>query len=212
MDAEEASMLIQNGIRYLGFPLRVPDRSREDLSEADAATIIRSLPYDCHAVLITYIKDANDIVDFCGQLGTQIVQLHGAVSVDQLSKLRQHAPKITIIKSVVVGNQPQELFEVIDQATRFVDAFLIDTFDPQTGWSGATGKTHDWTISKRLINHSRLPVILAGGLNPGNVHEAILQVRPAGVDVHTGVEDPDGRKNPDRVRRFIEEASIAFES
>jgi phosphoribosylanthranilate isomerase len=84
-----------------------------------------------------------------------------------------------------------------------VDAFITDTYDPTTGRSGATGKTHAWGVSRRLVELSPKPVILAGGLTPENVRAAVLAVRPAGVDVHTGVEGPDGRKAPRLVEHFV---------
>lgn len=94
----------------------------------------------------------------------------------------------------------------------WVDAFLLDTFDPVTGASGATGKIHDWGISRRLVEISTRPVILAGGLTPLNVRQAILMVRPAGVDVHSGVENHNGNKNRQRVKKFVSEAREAFKS
>lgn len=92
----------------------------------------------------------------------------------------------------------------------WIDLFITDTYDPVSGASGATGKTHDWEISKRLIRLSAKPVILAGGLNADNVRDAILQVKPAGVDVHTGIEGVDGRKDPELLARFVKEAREAF--
>ena len=81
---------------------------------------------------------------------------------------------------------------------------------PPTGACGATGRTHDWSVSRKLVELSSRPVILAGGLMPDNVRQAIQQVRPAGVDAHTGVEGPDGRKDPAPIRRFVAEARAAF--
>jgi phosphoribosylanthranilate isomerase len=91
-----------------------------------------------------------------------------------------------------------------------VDAFITDTYDPATGADGATGMTHDWSLSRALVTRSDRPVILAGGLTPDNVRAAILAVGPAGVDVHTGVEGPDGRKDAARVRRFVAAARAGF--
>jgi phosphoribosylanthranilate isomerase len=99
---------------------------------------------------------------------------------------------------------------MVRELAELVDAFITDTFDPATGASGATGKTHDWQISRRLVEISPQPVILAGGLTPDNVREAILAVQPAGVDCHTGVEDASGRKDADKVRRFVAEARAGF--
>lgn len=91
-----------------------------------------------------------------------------------------------------------------------MDSFITDTFDPTTGASGATGRVHDWTISRALVDLSDKPIILAGGLNATNVRQAIRAVRPAGVDVHTGIEGPDGRKRLDLTKQFVSEAKAAF--
>jgi phosphoribosylanthranilate isomerase len=88
----------------------------------------------------------------------------------------------------------------VSKLSPFVDAFITDTFDPRTGASGATGKTHDWRVSRRLVEISARPVILAGSLTPENVTRAILEVRRAGVDSHTDVEDSRGRKSREKVQ------------
>ena len=84
-----------------------------------------------------------------------------------------------------------------------MDGFITDTYAPETGASGATGRTHDWAVSRRLVQLSPKPVILAGGLTPANVRQAIATVGPAGVDVHTGVEDASGRKDRGKVLAFV---------
>ena len=91
-----------------------------------------------------------------------------------------------------------------------VDGFITDTYAPETGASGATGRTHDWTVSRGLVQLSPKPVILAGGLTPTNVRQAIAEVRPAGVDVHTGVEDASGRKDRAKVLAFVAESMAGF--
>jgi phosphoribosylanthranilate isomerase len=88
----------------------------------------------------------------------------------------------------------------VSKLSPFVDAFITDTFDPRTGASGATGKTHDWRVSRRLVEISARPVILAGSLTPENVTRAILEVRRAGVDSHTDVEDSRRRKSREKVQ------------
>ena len=70
--------------------------------------------------------------------------------------------------------------------------------------------THDWEVSRRLVEYSPKPIILAGGLDPDNVRDAILQVGPAGVDAHTGVEGADGRKSHALVTRFVAAARDGF--
>lgn len=210
IDQAEADMLCVAGVPLLGFPLRLPV-NQEDLSEAAAATIIRGLRTPYEAVLITYLDQAEEILAFCAELGVSWVQLHGDISHEELSKLRLQHPELKIIKSLVVraGNR-DTLRETVQVLQDVCDYFITDTYDPDTGATGATGKTHDWAISRELVNLSTKPVILAGGLNAGNVREAILTVGPAGVDAHTGVESANGRKDPEQVRKFIHEAETAF--
>jgi len=210
-DAAEAQMLQQCGVRYLGFPLRLPVH-REDLTEQEAAAIIKSLTPPVFGVLITYLHEATEIAGFCHALGARIVQLHGDIDCDELRRLKILDPSSTVIKSLVVGMRDHKALEAtLSELSPFVDAFITDTFDPKTGASGATGKAHDWRVSRRLVALADRPVILAGGLTPENVKRAILEVRPAGVDSHTGVENSAGRKNREKVQKFLSEANEAFD-
>jgi phosphoribosylanthranilate isomerase len=210
IDAAEARMLQQCGIRYLGFPPRLPVH-REDLTEKEAAAIIKSLTPPVFGVLITYLDEASEIAGFCRALGARIVQLHGDIDRDELKRLKTLDPGLTVIKSLVVGMRDDKALDaMVSELSPFVDAFITDTYDSKTGASGATGKTHDWRVSRRLVELADRTVILAGGLTPENVKRAILEVRPAGVDSHTGVEDSSGRKNREKVRKFLWEAQQAF--
>lgn len=210
IDAAEATLLQDCGVKYLGFPLRLPVNA-EDLSEAEAAALIAALPDGVQAVLITYLDEAGAILAFCRELGVSVVQLHGPITAEELVKLRMSAPQLGIIKSLVVRESNLEALKLTIAATApFVDAYITDSFDPQSGAEGATGKTHDWRIDSALVALSPRPVILAGGLNADNVAEAIRQVRPFGVDVHTGIEGEDGRKDPVLCERFVRQARRAF--
>ena len=203
-------MLQQCGVHYLGFPLRLSIH-REDLTDGEAAAIIKSLAPPVFGVLITYLSEATEIAAFCHALGAPVVQLHGDINRDELKRLKTLDPDLTVIKSLVIGMRDAEALEsMANELSPYVDAFITDTFDPNTGASGATGKTHDWRVSRRLVELADRPVILAGGLTPENVKRAILEVRPAGVDAHTGVEDSNGRKSREKVCKFLSEAHEAF--
>jgi phosphoribosylanthranilate isomerase len=209
-DRAEAGLVQECGVRYLGFPLRLPV-NREDLTEPEAEAIIRSLQPPARGVLITYLDEAEAIAGFCRMLGATMVQLHGDISAAELARLRELDPGLTIIKSLVVGMHPMSVLKgLVIELGPLVDGFLTDTYAPETGAAGATGRTHDWGLSRRLAELSARPVILAGGLTPANVGQAISVVRPAGVDVHTGVEDATGRKDRARMLAFVAEASAAF--
>jgi phosphoribosylanthranilate isomerase len=209
-DRAEAALLQECGIHYLGFPLRLPV-NREDLTETEAAAIIGSLRPPARGVLITYLDQAVTIADFCRALSARMVQVHGDISAAELARLRELDPGLTIVKSLVVGRHPVAVLErLTSELGPLVDGFITDTYAPETGASGATGLTHDWAVSRRLVELSPRPVILAGGLTPANVRQAIAAVRPAGVDVHTGVEDASGRKDRGKVLGFVAEANAAF--
>jgi phosphoribosylanthranilate isomerase len=211
IDEEETRMLIECGVRFIGFPLKL-SCDEEDLSENMTANIIRNLPTAVCGVLITYLRDAADISALCKFVGTNIVQVHGEIDESELSKLRGISPNLLIIKSLIVQNDNMvELEGKMKIFSPYVDAFLTDTYDPLTVAYGATGKTHNWNISRNLVEISPKPLILAGGLKPNNVYSAIMGVRPSGVDVHTGVELKEGRKSPELVKAFISEAKKAFE-
>lgn len=204
----EAQTVEAAGADMVGIPLRL-DVHAEDLSEDEARAVVRALRIP--VCLITYLHQADDIIAFAGELGVGWVQLHGPVSLDEHRRLRERAPLLGIIKSVVVGREDWEItLNEVHAIEGLVDALITDTYDPVTGASGATGKVHDWALSREVVAATERPVILAGGLNSRNVAGGIAAVRPAGVDAHTGVEQPDGRKSFGSVGPFIQNAHNAF--
>jgi len=206
----EAKMLLDSGADYIGFPLRLAYH-KPDLTEQEAAEIISSLDCGAQSILITYLDNAREVNELCRFLGVHTVQLHGSVSPAEVSKLHQLHPDLKIIKSLIVrsGNF-DELQQTVDLFADLADAFITDTYDPKTGATGATGQTHDWSVSRRLVEYSPKPLILAGGLNHANIGPAILTVRPAGVDAHTGLENINGWKDVNIVRHFISTARNSF--
>jgi phosphoribosylanthranilate isomerase len=211
-DEEEVMMLVESGVHQIGFPLGLPVH-KEDISAEDAASIIRLLKPPVSAVLITYLNRAEEILDLSKKIGVNKVQLHGSISLTEIIRLKSLDPDITVIKSLIVqSNNLAELESSVGKFSFHCDEFIIDTYDQATGACGATGKVHDWDISRRLVDISPKPVMLAGGLNSDNVREAIARVRPAGVDAHTGVEGSNGRKDTALVKAFVREALAAFQN
>lgn len=204
---DEGRMLLECGVDLLGFPLRLPVHAT-DTSEDEARSIIEQLGAP-RCVLITYEEDPDRLVEFCRFLNVNTVQLHADVSVEVLARIKTLL-SLRIFKSYVVGRESMDPARFVQAYSPVCDAFITDTFDPSTGASGATGLVHDWDVSAKLVRYSPLPVILAGGLNPANVREAIRVVRPAAVDVHTGVEARNGSKDPELVRAFVREARAGF--
>lgn len=214
IDAAEAAMLTGLGVDSLGFPLRLAVHA-EDLTEQEAAAIVTDLPPHVAAVVITYLTDADAILTLCDTVGTPRVQLHADVPPQLLATLKERRPDLRIIKSLIVPPEvtPDAMVQLAQQVRAYAehaDAFLTDSFDPATGATGATGHPHDWRVDRELVRLSPRPVILAGGLHPGNVAEAIATARPAAVDAHTGVEAPNGRKSRTLVTHFVTAAQEAF--
>jgi phosphoribosylanthranilate isomerase len=209
-DLQEARLIAKANIPFLGLPLRLPVH-QEDLSEQAAKKLISEIQPDLKVVVITYLSQASDISAFIQELGAGIVQLHGQITQQELETLRGMMPELVIIKSLVIGKNSQaELITELDDLSDVVDLFITDTFDPDTGACGATGKVHDWRLSAELVERSEKPVILAGGLCAENVCEAVVKVKPAGVDVHTGVEGSDGRKDLKKMQVFMAELTKAY--
>lgn len=210
-DAAEARLLLACGVLWLGFPLRLAVHA-PDLPEAAAAALIHALPPEAVPVLITYLDQADAILTLTRCLGVRAVQLHGEIATPELAKLRVAAPELFLIKSLILRpDTARPPVKALRQHEPWVDAFITDTFDPATGAAGATGKTHDWRLSRALVGTTAKPVILAGGLTPANVAAAISAVQPAGVDVHTGVEaHGSGAKSPALVHAFVANARAAF--
>ncbi len=203
-DLDEALATERAGADALGFTVRLPHGIHDGLTEEKARNLIAGLPPFVSTVAITYVDNAREAVELCRYLGVSTVQLHGDFPTSDIPLLRAGLPHLRIIRALIVTG-PESLDRLRD-VQRKVDALILDTYDPDTGRRGATGKTHDWSISAEVVARARVPVILAGGLTPENVAEAIATVRPWAVDVHTGVEDADGRRDLDKVRAFVRNA------
>lgn len=196
---EEARMAIGCGADAVGFLVGLNYPTDDEIDAVAAKEIIASLPPFVSSVLVTHRKELDWVVDACQRVGCSTIQLHGDFALEQIPLLRAKLPYARIIKAVhVVDSNSATIAAAV--APR-VDAVLLDTRTETR--IGGTGVTHDWSISRRIAEEIGKPVILAGGLNPGNVREAILKVRPFAVDVNSGVENPDGSKSLDKIKAFI---------
>jgi phosphoribosylanthranilate isomerase len=201
---EDALAAEQAGADALGFTVRLPGGAHDGLTEATARGIIAALPPFVTSVAITYVDAPRAAVELCRYLGVTALQLHGPFPTQELPLIRAALPHLKLIRAVHVTG-PEALAQA-RALERRVDALILDTYDPATGRHGATGRTHDWSISRQIVAQTRTPVILAGGLTPDNVAEAIRTVQPWAVDVHTGVEHPDGTRDLAALRAFVERA------
>jgi len=163
------------------------------------------------------------------RIGADCLQLHGNESIETVERLKAET-SLKIIKKVGVPALPQssreeekhmreltrEILRAARAYERVADAILLDSVphkeirkakgeegESQESVQGGTGVKHDWSISKSVVAALRKPVILAGGLNPENVSEAVREVRPFAVDVSSSVENASGWKDEAKVRKFV---------
>ncbi|ERG89474.1 MAG: phosphoribosylanthranilate isomerase [halophilic archaeon J07HX5] len=115
---------------------------------------------------------------------------------------------VALMTAVAVGTDTAAIDRAAAVATHS-DALVVDSAAPDIPGVGATGESHDWSVSRRIVDRVDVPVVLAGGLGPDNVAAAIRAVRPAGVDSYTRTSRTDRRKHIDRTRAFVQAARAA---
>jgi phosphoribosylanthranilate isomerase len=179
----------------------VPSSPR-NLSLERAKTLLDKVPVFADSVVVTPPKSVEWLLEVCDKLQPSAIQIHGKEQIDS-QKIREKTVNTHLIKTVYV-TQDALKEDVIDELKTF-DAVLLDSFSK--GQYGGTGKVHDWNLSKQVVEAvAPVPVILAGGLKPENVKEAVLAVKPYAVDVASGVEASPGVKDHGKVRAFVENA------
>lgn len=205
--AEEARALAEAGVDHLGItPSQLGLPGEVDLATAQA--IMAAIRGRAVGVALSVASDLDEIVAMTEAVRPDILHLcglAGALEPADLAALRARLPGVRIMQAISVAG-PAAIAEARDYQ-HVADFLILDTQAPDIPGVGASGRTHDWSISRAIVEQSRVPVILAGGLAPENVADAIRTVRPWGVDslTHTNAPLPGGgfRKDLARVRAFV---------
>jgi phosphoribosylanthranilate isomerase len=196
-NAGDARAACEFGADLLGFNFY--EKSPRAIAPAAAWRIRKALPPEVSAVGVFVNWRPTAIAALAKALQLSAVQLHGDESAADAELCAQ---EITVIKAFCVG----ESFSLsVLREFPCVSHFLLDA--ARTGQYGGTGKRTDWTLARRAA--ARRPIILAGGLTPENVAEAIRFVRPHAVDVASGVESRPGKKDHGKMREFFQEVELA---
>jgi phosphoribosylanthranilate isomerase len=208
---EEARSISEIGVDQMGVLVGNGEFPRELPVEA-AASVAAAIvpPSKLSALFLT--ADLSLIERWALQLQPAILHLGAApelLSPDGAATLKSNLPGMLVMRSIPVVSEAS--IAIAQSYDGIADFLLLDSHRESDRQIGALGVTHDWTISRRIVELVRTPVILAGGLGPDNVAEAIRVVRPAGVDSKTKT-DQDGShaKDLERVRRFHEAARGAL--
>ncbi len=189
---EDAAMALDQGVDALGFNFFPP--SPRYIRPADARLIIRRIPPLAVTVgLFVNVAEPDMVSEIAHAAGVQVLQLHGDETPEYCARLADWP----VVKALRIGESG------IPHNTQSypVQAFLLDARDEAL--FGGTGKSFDWSLAKG-IKRIR-PIILAGGLRPDNVREAIRVVEPYGVDVCSGVETAPGKKDAGKLLEFMNE-------
>lgn len=198
---EEARLAVSAGASAIGLVSAMPS-GPGPISEELIAMIAARVPAPTETFLLTALRDAEAIAEQHRRCGTTALQLVDHVPEPELKRLRKLVPGVRLVQVIhVVG--PESVDEA-GAAAALVDTLLLDSGNPRLAVKelGGTGRVHDWTHSRRICETANVPVLLAGGLNPGNVRAAMERVRPAGLDVCSGLRS-DGRLDAGKLREFF---------
>jgi phosphoribosylanthranilate isomerase len=203
--AGEARRVAEAGVDHIGV-LVGPGEFPREIGIQDAKIILEAIPEPCRKVVLTLSRDIAAIKDTINALNPHVLHLGTlpeAITPQDIASIKRIFPAVQFMRSIpVVGRESVELAKQYDGIADFL---LLDSHRANDQQVGATGVTHDWSISRMIVESVRTPVILAGGLGPENVADAIRQVRPAGVDSKTKT-DQDGShtKDLEKIRKFVE--------
>ncbi len=191
------------GADAVGFVVGVSSSPR-NLSLNKAKKLIRQVPPFVKSVLVTVARGINEFEKY-EKLNPDAIQIHGE-NMEAAASVRLKIPNIPLM-GAVNANFAADL-DAVSRTAKLFDAVLLDSF--AEGRYGGTGIVHDWELSKRVKQaiHPK-PLILAGGLNPENVAEAVRTVKPYAVDVSSGVERQPGIKDNKKIIEFIKKAKDA---
>ncbi|ADJ14162.1 phosphoribosylanthranilate isomerase [Halalkalicoccus jeotgali] len=189
---------VATGADAIGVISGVPVDSPRAVDSERAADLLEGVPPFVTGVLVTMPETPNEAIELVERTRPDVLQIHGPFDPDGLEVVRETISR-PVIKSVDATD--------LEEARAFdpiADALLIDSTD--ASGAGGTGRTHDWERTGELATDLDSPVVLAGGLTPKNIAEAVEIAEPFGVDVASGVERNGGVKDHDAVERFVRQA------
>lgn len=200
---EEARLAVSYGADAVGLVSEMPSGPGVIPDEL-AREIAAHVPPAVASFLLTSRQSAAGIIEQQRHVRANTLQIVDHLTDGTYKDLREALPGIALVQ--VIHVQDEESLEEALRVAGEVDAILLDSGNQRIAVKelGGTGRTHDWTISRRIVEQAQAPVFLAGGLKPENVREALEQVMPFGVDVCSGVRT-DGRLDERKLAAFFEQ-------
>lgn len=209
MNEEDVALCVQAGVHTIGFVVDYPVAVPWNLTAVRARQLIDKVPPYVSSCVVTG-GPVNKIMAIAKATRPDIVQLHYQETLKEVKELARRLNRLGIktVKALRIDGNGRCSFEIPDpsEAARAlsktrISALLVDSYT--ASMPGGTGVAVDFSTFNTIRQESALPVILAGGLTPANVEQRIRETNPYAVDVLTGVEDTSGKKDPDKVYRFM---------
>ncbi len=198
----EAKMAIDYGADALGLVSHMPSGPGV-IDDNLISEIVKTIPPPIASFLLTCQTDPRRIIEQYQVVNTSTIQMVDRLENRAYDVLRDRLPHVKLVQVIHVIDQ-SSIQEAIDIA-QSVDAILLDSGNPNLPIKelGGTGRTHNWALSRTIVDAVYIPVFLAGGLNDKNVREAISTVRPYGIDLCSGVRTK-GKLDPHKLKAFFE--------
>jgi len=198
---EEAKLAIDYGTSALGLVGNMPSGPGV-ISDELILKIAKIVPPPISTFLLTSETSVEAIVAHYKRVQTSTIQIVDELKEGTYSLIREKLPSVKIVQVIHVADEKS-----VDEALKIsqqVDALLLDSGNPNLKVKvlGGTGKVHNWKLSRRIVEQSKVPVFLAGGLTPENVKQAIEQVQPFGLDLCSGVRT-NGKLDPVKLEAFF---------
>jgi len=198
---DEAKMAIEFGASALGLVANMPSGPGV-ISDEEILKITRIVPPAISTFMLTSETSADEIIEHHKRTLTNTIQIVDELKERTYERIRQALPAIKIVQVIHVIDE-----KTIDEAIRIshlVDTLLLDSGNPNLEIKelGGTGRVHNWTLSRKIVEQSKIPVFLAGGLTAENVRQAIEEVQPFGLDLCSGVRT-DKKLDPKKLETFF---------
>jgi len=212
---DDAMLCIEVGVDAVGFVTEYPIPVPWNLSRKKSKELISKIPPFISTTVVTSGK-LSDIIEIATYTNPNIIQLHGEESIIDIEKVVETLSHngVKVIKAISIDADSRKAhFEIsnpIEAAKSLqetgIHGLLLDSCT--RNMPAGTGITISWELAREINEKTSIPLILAGGLNSNNVRSAIRVVNPYAVDVITGVENVPGRKDPNKVKEFVNAVKI----
>ncbi|MCU4751502.1 phosphoribosylanthranilate isomerase [Halobacteria archaeon AArc-curdl1] len=198
---DDLEAAVEAGADAIGIVCDVTVDTPREVTAERAAELVAATPPLVTTVLVTMPSGPERAIELVEAVEPDAIQVHGGMRPGDLAYLRAKSNTNVFLAVDADDVATADLYDDI------ADALVVDSVD-ESG-AGGTGETHDWTQTRAAISTLESPVLLAGGLTPENVAEAIRTVDPFAVDVSSGIEAEPGRKDHDALTRFVTSARHA---